>query len=274
MSLPAGSKARDYVWTLNNYTEDELENIARFTGKYLVFGFEIGASGTKHLQGYAEFEGPVTWTRMRKEISERVHIEKRRGTQEQAIAYCKKDASYVEIGTKRVMKGQGHRTDLDEVGQMVKDGESLMTIAERHPGTWIRYNKGITSLKNVLEEKPKWRDVEVLVYWGPTGTGKTRRAMQWGDVYKMNQNTNGTLWFDGYDGEETLLLDDFYGWIKWGELLGMIDGYPYRCQTKGGYVYAKWKRVVITSNKPPSEWYHERDIAPLNRRITRVDKFD
>ena len=49
----------------------------------------------------------------------------------------------------------------------------------------------------------------------------------------LSQNTNGTLWFDGYRGQKTLILDDFYGWLKYGDLLKILEGHPYRCQMKG-----------------------------------------
>ena len=263
-------KARNYCFTLNNYTEEELTHLEDFGGQYIIFGFEEGSQGTKHLQGYCEYENPVTLGRLKKDISDRVHIEKRRGTQEQAIKYCKKDGNWWEKGEKK--PGQGYRTDLEEVAADVQGGKSLQEIAEEHPVQWIKYNRGITSLRNT-EKRAKWRDVEVVVYWGETGTGKTREAMKEESIYKLNQNSNGTLWFDGYDGEKTLLLDDFYGWIKWGELLTLLDGYEYRCQVKGGHVWANWTKVIITSNKHPEKWYDRTDKEALWRRIKSIEKF-
>lgn len=124
-----------------------------------------------------------------------------------------------------------------------------------------------------MNKPPKWRDVEVVVFWGKTGTGKTRTAMAEDSVYKLNTNNNGTLWFDGYDGEKTLVLDDFYGWIKYGELLTLLDGYPYRCQVKGSSVWARWTKVIITSNKRYEDWYMDRDISALKRRISKIGEF-
>lgn len=248
-------------------------DIAHNTCKYLTYGFEEGESGTPHLQGYCEYPNPVTMARVKKDTSARCHVEQRRGTQQQAITYCHKDGNWTEYGEKAL--GQGHRSDLDDVASDVLTKKmSMSEIAQEHPTSWIRYNRGIISLANT-KATPAWRDVLVLVYWGATGTGKTRRAMEEPSVYKLNQNTNGTLWFDGYDGQTTLLIDDYYGWIKYGELLTILDGYPYRCQIKGGMAWALWDTVIITSNKHPDDWYPSvTDTAALKRRISGVRYFE
>ena len=87
-------------------------------------------------------------------------------------------------------------------------------------------------------------------------------------VYKLNQPSNNSLWFDGYNGEKVLLIDDFSGWVKYRELLTLLDGYPYRCEMKGGHVWAKWNWVIITSNLDVKNWYNREDIDPLTRRIS------
>lgn len=263
-------RARDWCLTLNNYTEEECKEIESFSGRYIIIGFEQGENGTRHWQGYCEYENPVGMARVKRDTSYRVHLERRRGTQEQAIKYCKKDGNWWEKGERR--PGQGARTDLQKVANDVAAGKSLREISEEHPVEWILYNRGITSLQN-MKRTEQWREVEAVVYWGETGSGKTREAMKEESVYKLNQNTNGTLWFDGYNGETTLLLDDFYGWIKWGELLTLLDGYPYRCQIKGGYTWARWTKVILTSNKHPEEWYDRKDKDALWRRLKSIEKF-
>lgn len=267
----ANIRARDWCFTLNNWTDDEVQRTESFSGKYIIYGFEVGESQTPHLQGYCEYENPVGMTRVKKDISSRVHIEKRQGTQSQAITYCKKDGNWWEKGEPR--KGQGFRSDLQTVADEALKGTPVETIALQHPVEYIKYSRGIQALAN-MQPTPKWRNVEVIVFVGPTGTGKTRRAMAEESVFKLNQNTNGTLWFDGYQGESTLLLDDFYGWIKWGELLTLLDGYPYRCQLKGSFAWAKWDTVIITSNKEPKDWYDRADISALQRRISGVRHFE
>ena len=274
------SRVRAVRWcfTLNNYTNDEVDSLVRNCSDrkvvaYLVYGKEVGEEGTPHLQGYIELSSKREFSTVKKLVGTRAHIEQARGSSQQASDYCKKDGAFKEYGT--MMVGAGHRSDLDNIGKRVLAGESLESIADTDTAMYIRYHRGLRELANTLPS-PKWRDVKVLVYYGPTGSGKTRAAMalNGGDVFKMNTNTNGTLWFDGYRGESVLLLDDYYGWIKHGELLTLLDGYPYRCQIKGSYTWARWTTVVITSNKPPKAWYAQGLNPALERRLTQVREFE
>jgi len=274
------SRVRAVRWcfTLNNYTADEVDSLVRNCSDrkvvaYLVYGKEVGEEGTPHLQGYIELSSKREFSTVKKLVGTRAHIEQARGSSQQASDYCKKDGAFKEYGA--MMVGAGHRSDLDNIGKRVLAGESLESIADTDTAMYIRYHRGLRELANTLPS-PKWRDVKVLVYYGPTGSGKTRAAMalNGGDVFKMNTNTNGTLWFDGYRGESVLLLDDYYGWIKHGELLTLLDGYPYRCQIKGSYTWARWTTVVITSNKPPKAWYAQGLNPALERRLTQVREFE
>lgn len=103
--MPSGY-SRAICLTINNYTDEDvvqkLLNDDRFS--YIVVGREVGASGTPHLQCYAEFPTGRRWKKLAKEY--KAHIEPRRGTAYQASEYCKKDGNFEERGQMKQAAGQ------------------------------------------------------------------------------------------------------------------------------------------------------------------------
>jgi len=263
--------SRNYCFTLNNYTEDELGCLREGTHKYIIMGKEVGAEGTPHIQGYVEFGRTCRIRGAKVNLGcDRLHLEARRGTQNEAIEYCKKEGNYEEHGEAAV---QGRRSDLEAVAEGVVNGNTVRQIAQEFPVQYIKYNRGIEKLHFILNESPAWRAVQVNVIWGAAGTGKTRAAYEIDpELYAVIPGHTG-VWWDGYCGQKTILLDDFYGWMPFHFLLRVLDGYKLQLEVKGGRVWAQWDRVVITSNRGPQEWYNrERDLdfAALNRRFTDV----
>ena len=85
--------------------------------------------------------------------------------------------------------------------------------------------------------------------------------------YYMIRNDANIVWWDGYMGEKTLIIDDFDGWISHNRMLGLLDGYQCRLAIKGGFTYARWTKVIITSNKRPESWYDGVITEALKRRL-------
>lgn len=83
----SGTRSRYWVFTLNNYTEADPDRISGLVSdgvaSYVVIGKEVGANGTRHLQGYIEFSQRLRFSRVRNLLG-RCHIESRNGTAQQA----------------------------------------------------------------------------------------------------------------------------------------------------------------------------------------------
>ena len=90
-------RIRSLVFTLNNYTNDDVVRVRELSEqcKYGVFQREVGESGTPHLQGYLYVENAKTFSRWKSLLGDRAHIEKARGTPAQASKYCKKTETRV-----------------------------------------------------------------------------------------------------------------------------------------------------------------------------------
>lgn len=123
--------------------------------------------------------------------------------------------------------------------------------------------------------------VRVIVLWGPSGAGKTYAAINYiagGNNYYIAEcpSTKGSkLWFDGYEGQKTLILDDFdSSFCEYRYLLRVLDKYKLKIEVKGSFAWAQWTTVVITSNTQPSDWYQCSAVAintaPLQRRISEI----
>lgn len=103
--------------------------------------------------------------------------------------------------------------------------------------------------------------------YGPTGTGKTRGVLErYPDAFPKMPNK----WWDGYQGQETVLLDDIglehqclgYHFKIWA------DHYPFTAEVKGGSLRIRPHRVVITSNYHPKDiWADPNILKPVLRRF-------
>lgn len=118
---------------------------------------------------------------------------------------------------------------------------------------------------------------EIEIFWGPSGSGKTRRAVEEnpGAYILTKPRDKSSLWWNGYNGQSTVIIDEFYGWIQYDFLLRLLDRYPLRVEIKGGAVNMAATKFVITSNKPWREWYKNiDDLSALERRIREFGKVE
>lgn len=160
------SRAKHWVFVLNNYTQDELTKIREVATngqgiEYLVFGREVGSSGTPHLQGYVCFSSRLRLAQVKAALgTERCWLEVARGSPSQAASYSKKDGDFEEWGT--LPAGQGKRTDLDRFKDWVLEfyADNLRRPTEReialgHSALWLRYSERLMSLRDMLCPAPQ-----------------------------------------------------------------------------------------------------------------------
>lgn len=255
-----------WCFTLNNYTDSDIEKIKNYKNKYLIFGKEIGENGTPHLQGYIEFSTNHKLDRLKKHISEKAHWEKRKGTAVEASTYCKKDGEYYEFGEISIPH-QGKRNDITEVKELVSSGKGMKDIVLTvNSYQAIRYAE---TLLKYVEIKRNWKPI-VNWFWGPTGSGKTKRAFE--EAINPWVSSKNLKWWEGYDAHEDVIIDDFRAdYCTFHELLRILDRYEYRIEIKGSSRQFLAKRIWITSCYEPSKVYQTReDIAQLLRRIDNI----
>jgi hypothetical protein len=256
-------RSRNWVFTLNNPTEEE--NPLNWPVKYIVYQLEEGTNGTQHFQGYVHLENAKGLTGV-KCINDRAHWEIRQGTHEQAVAYCTKEDTRVDGPWEQGdPPQQGRRSDLDEVKDMLDSGASELEVADSHFGSWVRYHRAFRAYR-LLKVVERTEKTICTVTFGPTGTGKSMELAQAypGAFWKPNSR-----WWDGYEGQEHVVIDEFYGWLPYDFLLRLCDRYPLYLETKGGTVAFVSKYIHFTSNQAPEFWY-KHNFAPLERRLEYI----
>jgi len=147
-----GPRAKTWCFTLNNYTPDDVDRLSTpIDGvAYLIFGKEVGASGTPHLQGTVCFLSRKRLQQVKAIVGD-AHCSVTRYLQ-QSIEYCKKDGDFTEVGV--VPAGKGERSDLEEFKASVKEGvTSIVELRELHSSTCAMYPRFV---KEYLEDnRPK-----------------------------------------------------------------------------------------------------------------------
>lgn len=268
-----GVESKFWFFTTNNPLESDDPKL--WPGQsYLVYQLEVGDNGTPHHQGYVAF---ITKKRLKalKTFAPRTSWRIRRGTHEQARHYCikpiegclckhciaakdqRQEGPY-EQGDPP--KGQGHRSDLDTMVEDVKAGLSPWQLAEKYSGSYARYYKNLAHIAE-LYAKARSSPTKLVILWGPPETGKTVKAAQLaedlaaGSVYWLPQPQDKTVWWDGYTGQKTVIIDEFAGWISPQAFSRIIDWSPLTLPKKGGFVNFVASQVIVTSNQDPQTWW-------------------
>lgn len=261
------SKNRNWCFTLNNYTNEEaLLLLQQEKFKYIIFGYEIGENGTKHLQGYFELKNPCGINTLKK-INNRMHLEVRKGSQEQAINYCIKDNNIIGYNGEK-SNNNGRRKDWQIINDNLKEGKKFNEIIEMGYGSF----QHIQHMEKLHKYLVKPRKTKPCVYWicGKSGSGKTKWVF---DHYDDIFIKDGTKWWDGYCGQKVVLLDDFrINNIEFDNLLRLLDRYPYKVEIKGGYMEFTSEIIIITTPKEPCESYYGKTNESLDQLYRRIDK--
>ncbi|GAC77815.1 replication protein, partial [uncultured marine virus] len=112
---------------------------------YAVIGQEVCPDTNRpHLQCYFEFRNSMRQSTFTNKLGLPVYYFKSRykkATAEECSNYCKKDNNYEEWGKQSM--NPGHRSDLEDVLECIKEGMTEREIAENYTDISARYMKWI-----------------------------------------------------------------------------------------------------------------------------------
>lgn len=276
--MPTNPNARSKYWcfTLNNpediwkdcvQAKEFLERRLPCPIKYCTWQIERGEqTNTPHVQGYIELSRHLRLIQISRALV-RAHLELRRGTAQQAIDYCNKAETRIHgpfyFGEKPVVKIT-LKKEMELIKEKIKAGVDLQTIAEDHFVLWCRYKNAINDY-HAKQQPQRSEKSRLVICYGPTGSGKSHYCFtkHSGAYWKQRGD-----WWDNYDYNETVIIDDFYGWFKYDFLLRLTDRYPMQVPIKGSHQIFVAKTIIMTSNQLPHKWYPNiKDPSAFFRRI-------
>lgn len=280
------SQARHWCFTLNNWTPDEYAALLALDSDrvtYLVIGKEVGAQDTPHLQGYVQFNRQIRLSAARALISPRAHLEKRKGTPQEASDYCKKDGDFFERGE---LQFSGKRNDLVALVTDVRSGKRKRELSELHPNEVAKYpafvdyvigNAMVDTLLHPAIELRPWQEHLLTLLRGP----RQHRKIYW--VWSESSDIGKTTFSQWLHAE---FKHDFRALpsLRWADIIDALKSeapkivylnIP-RCQVsdekdyvfnvleklsdgwiqtgpkyQGGTVDLRQAHVFVTSNAPP-----------------------
>lgn len=193
---------------------------------------------TRHTHLFLQLKNAIFFSSVKKAFPT-AHIEEAQGTAEENRAYIRKEGkwentekentnlkeTFEEYGT-IPKSGQGRRTDLENLYQMIKDGYSNVEILEINPDNILNLQHIDKARLEILYARYKSeRRINLLVtyVYGKTGFGKSREILDsHGDenVYRVTDYKHP---FDTYSGEDVLVLEEFRSDLPIGNMLNYLD---------------------------------------------------
>lgn len=261
-------RSRGWCFTLNNWTLADVQFLGTVPSVYLCYGKEIApTTGTPHLQGYVQTKEAKTMLMMKRIMGDRYHLEARMGTIKQAVDYCKKDGDFTEHGKITIREAKD-----DCWGDCIRLAESgdLALIKSEYPRIYLTHFKTLMSIR-AFNNKPIDGELQHEWWYGPTGTGKSRKA--WAD-YPDHYSKSVNKWWDGYYGQDTVVIEE---WEPKNEMTAAklkiwADRYPFPAEIKGGTLSkVRPTKIIVTSNYTIDQCFpNSQDSLPLKRRFKQV----
>lgn len=294
-------QSRKWLLTLNNpldfgFTREEIiERCKMFMPEYFCMADEIATTGTFHTHVFIYSKAPMRFSTLKKRFPEG-HIDKAFGSSKENRDYVSKEGkweyeekaetkvegSFYEWGTLPENEDKGTR--LEYLVRNISSGMRTVDIIKDNP-TFALKMRDVEALRQMITSEQKgyvFRKVETWYLWGKSGSGKTRSIYEQNDIhsiYRITNYRNNQVLFDGYDGEENLVFEEFHSNIPIGDLLNYLDMYPLKLPARYQDRQAMYTRVYITSNIPLDQQYREvqRNMPEVwnafLRRITKCLEF-
>jgi len=228
---------------------------------------ERGAQGTLHWQLFAAFDKKTRMGGVKAKICNG-HWEPSRSEAAEEYVWKEEtrvDGSQFELGAKKLNRNS------PEYWEGVWDKAKKGKILEIDPDVRV---KSYRTIKQIEKDhmKPCAMDRNIYVVWGPTRTGKSHLSWEAATLDAYPKSSTSIYW-DGYQGQENVVMDEFRGKIGIEHILTWCDKYPVAVQNKFGGCVLNAKNIWITSNIHPNDWYPDLDQETKDALVRRMKIF-
>lgn len=251
--------------------------------RYICWGEETCENGRKHLQGYVELNAALGLTRVKQVLGDqKLHLEPRKGTQLEAIEYCKKEGSFQEHGR---VKKQGERTDLkrEDIMELIDEGAQKLDIFALNPEaayTNDRFIEYYTKMKHMEGEQKYLKEAfpedglrPLQQKWLDRLERQNDRQINW--VFDPEGNS-GKSWFanwlvvnrsavvfengktrdiaEAYNSEPIVVFDftrSLEGHVNYGALESIKNGRIFSPKYQSKMKFFKPPKVLVVANFKP-----------------------
>ncbi len=250
-------------------------------------------AGTLHFQAYIQFTRRVRWGTLLRVLDpdhRGCHFERARGTCQDNITYCTKEGTRVEGGLRGQSGTPRHRgapvkginRQFETAVLAIVAQEELEEVEEANPVAFAMFPDKLFDFYLSRQGVRDWA-MDIEIYVGPTGTGKSTTAkLENPGAYWGSWPMGGRWWWPRYKGQECVVLDDFFEQIRLRKMMELLDRHHFGLEAKGRNMEFVSRKLIITTNKDPCEWYEFKEkfregrmtnerrkilLAPLERRI-------
>lgn len=273
------TRHRRYMLTINNPGEDWThkkirETLTNLQLQYWCMADEIGLQEqTPHTHVYFVAQTSAIRFSTVKNLFPTAHIDPALGNSQECRDYIQKSGKWAddekadtsipgtfeEWGELPDEPGQGTRTDIAAVYEMIVDGMSNAEIMAANPDFAGQISRMDKIRQDILEARYRetFRELSVTYIFGPTQTGKTRGVLDrhgYGNVFRVTDYNNNRP-FDRYAQEPVMCFDEFRSSLPIGDMLNYLDGYPLSLPARYANRVACFETVYIISNIDLKEQY-------------------
>lgn len=232
-------------------------------------------TGRFHFQGAIYYDNVKRLATLQKHFGPSGHYEIMKGSPKQNETYCSKDGTHIAgPWTTGTLPSQGKRNDWDGAFSDAKKGFTRNQLIAARPHL-APCHSGLDALVEAAQPPPPIsRTVTVFYLWGPTGTGKTHRALTtFPDAYLIRGPLVPGKSFDQYSNELTLVLDEWDP-MEWPLTLlnGLLDKWKCPLMCRYANKYARWTKVIITTNHKPDQCYTLALRPTFLRRLDYIEE--